>query len=655
MLLRIFLATLLFLLLGSSGEIAQAQSPNVAIPYGNSLPARCTPGNTRSALFYKTGATSPGLYQCTATNTWTVISGNQAWGSITGTLSNQTDLQNALNARTGSYFFDQTKLQHINHGHFWRPNVQYSHFLWEATVKPVQGDVPWLGYLVSDNQGGNHNLLWGLNCAAGECTVTGNVYAGPDTAVTVSAVSTANESLTSTAHGLYTGQKVTVASTGTLPGGLSGATNYYVWKVDANVITLQTSIENALWSADNASDASRRVNLTSAGSGTITVIPVGLTTFGTPEIIPAGHWTNLTVGWDGTDLVTWTNGIVTSVQPFAPAYRFNPGGNNYTLHICGSDHNNCRAYFAQVRAYEGSGAMKKNQDYPPELYFRPTQSFDNGVTTSTPQFLANYMAPATIFTDYSGGFEGNLHHGVPEALQAVGTAAGSFIGTNLSLPTFTPGEIPTYGTYTPTAPATPSGAIVWDSFSRPNADYLNPQNKTTGAFTLTNTEAGTAGVLPWTLSDGSANTGGNGVLNGKAFIVNQAPNVCVQTSTQNVDIRVDRIPTYYGRVGLIARYKDANDYYEIVGTDRLISVLKHEGGVVTGVTYNPTYGWTTLRVTANGTGFNIYTGTATEGTFTLMGSFIGTNVPGATRACLARATNVKLVYRYDNFLVKAAP
>src|SRR5678815_914529 len=36
----------------------------------------------------------------------------------------------------GSLFCDATKLQHIDVGGFYRPNVQYSHFFWEFTVKP---------------------------------------------------------------------------------------------------------------------------------------------------------------------------------------------------------------------------------------------------------------------------------------------------------------------------------------------------------------------------------------------------------------------------------------------------------------------------------------------------------------------------------------
>ena len=48
----------------------------------------------------------------------------------------------------------------------------------------------------------------------------------------------------------------------------------------------------------------------------------------------------------------------------------------------------------------------------------------------------------------------------------------------------------------------------------------------------------------------------------------------------------------------------------------------------------------------------VYTGTATEGTFTLAGSFTISNVAGATYAGLDAPGIVKYVESYDNFLVK---
>lgn len=51
--------------------------------------------------------------------------------------------------------------------------------------------------------------------------------------------------VTYTAHGLYTGQKCQIATTGALPTGLAAATTYYVRKIDANSFNLCTSLANA--------------------------------------------------------------------------------------------------------------------------------------------------------------------------------------------------------------------------------------------------------------------------------------------------------------------------------------------------------------------------------------------------------------------------
>lgn len=60
-----------------------------------------------------------------------------------------------------------------------------------------------------------------------------------------------------------TGEKVRVSSGGTLPGGLSSGTDYYVIKVDATIIQLATTIANAY--------KGTAIDITSTGSGTHTI------------------------------------------------------------------------------------------------------------------------------------------------------------------------------------------------------------------------------------------------------------------------------------------------------------------------------------------------------------------------------------------------
>lgn len=77
------------------------------------------------------------------------------------------------------------------------------------------------------------------------------------------AVNVTNNTATITAHGYLTGLKVQVSNPGTLPTGISAATDYYVIKVDADTIKFATSQANAL--------AGTAVDITAAGAGTNTV------------------------------------------------------------------------------------------------------------------------------------------------------------------------------------------------------------------------------------------------------------------------------------------------------------------------------------------------------------------------------------------------
>lgn len=72
-------------------------SPTKPFQMGASLPGTCVQGS----MFFLTGATNgQNLYGCPATNVWALEGGNAVgggvWGSITGTLSAQADLETAL-------------------------------------------------------------------------------------------------------------------------------------------------------------------------------------------------------------------------------------------------------------------------------------------------------------------------------------------------------------------------------------------------------------------------------------------------------------------------------------------------------------------------------------------------------------------------------
>lgn len=82
-------------------------------------------------------------------------------------------------------------------------------------------------------------------------------------------VDTGTEEITETSHGFLTGLKGQFTTTGTLPTGLSLATDYYVIKVDDDTFKVATSLANA--------NAGTAVNITAAaGGGTHTFTPTGL-------------------------------------------------------------------------------------------------------------------------------------------------------------------------------------------------------------------------------------------------------------------------------------------------------------------------------------------------------------------------------------------
>lgn len=80
---------------------------------------------------------------------------------------------------------------------------------------------------------------------------------------TFTTVDTSADTITSTAHGFYTGLKVQVSTSGTLPTGLTASTDYYLIRTDADTLQFATSLANAL--------AGTQIDLTGTGSGTQTI------------------------------------------------------------------------------------------------------------------------------------------------------------------------------------------------------------------------------------------------------------------------------------------------------------------------------------------------------------------------------------------------
>lgn len=134
----------------------------------------------------------------------------------------------------------------------------------------------WLQYLSDGAFVGNHSI-------AGSLTVGGEALTFTDFTFTVD---TTTDQLQHTAHGLSTGDgPVRVSSTGTLPGGLTAGTDYWVINDFGDSLRLTTSRINALTNAG-------QIDITSTGSGTHTLLHQA----GTTRVEDASVTRDLTVG-----------------------------------------------------------------------------------------------------------------------------------------------------------------------------------------------------------------------------------------------------------------------------------------------------------------------------------------------------------------------
>jgi hypothetical protein len=106
----------------------------------------------------------------------------------------------------------------------------------------------------------------GLDSISFQCNIT--VASSATKTFLAAAVNTTTDVITVTAHGFTTGRKVQISNPGTLPTGISAATDYFVIYVDVDNIKLATSLANA--------QAGTNLDITAQGSGTNTITPTAL-------------------------------------------------------------------------------------------------------------------------------------------------------------------------------------------------------------------------------------------------------------------------------------------------------------------------------------------------------------------------------------------
>ena len=382
--------------------------------------------------------------------------------------------------------------------------------------------------------------------------------------------------------------------------------------------------------------------------------------FGSDQGPAAGEWGHFAVGWDGQNIVTYYNGVPVGRAPFAgPRRTPGPVQGGGRLLIGGSDHSNFNGRIAQVRGYENAN---------------PREAVPGGVEASfAPQSLFSvdgnllslyFQSSGTHVADQSNGYNGIRHEGLLR-----GTAAGILFdcGTcpppkfviDPASPNFVANIAPDPASGE-TPPATPTGALVFDSFSRPNSTYLLGSRGGLGS-----TEGGSLGPELWQTNQAPTAPQQFGILNSMAVLLANSPALAwVQTgSAGDREVRVDRRPGRWRRgiqTGLSFRVVDANDYFfayttELDGTSgsQTLRVGYYLGGsrVDLGTGAMLPIDWTSLRVITMANGdLKVYADN------TLIYTTNSQLMVTATGAGLYNnAAGLGLVNRWDNFTVSKDP
>jgi hypothetical protein len=390
--------------------------------------------------------------------------------------------------------------------------------------------------------------------------------------------------------------------------------------------------------------------------------------FGGDQGPAPGEWGHYAVAWDGQSIITYFDGVPVGKKSF-PGPRASPsiGDGGGRLMIGGSDHSNFAGRIAQVRGYEGRNPLEE-QSGPTsgavEAAFAPQTVFGVGGN-----LLSYFFRPATPkVADLSRGYDGTTHEGSTHAGTPRGTAGGvlydcgscpppAFV-IDPTAPNFAQGT-PSEPVLVPTPQPAPEGALVFDSFSRPNSTYLF---NTPGG--LGSTEAGTEATQAWHSDTDAAARQPFGILNGRAVLLGNNTHLAwvnIGGSNANLDIRVRRQPGIWGSgldTGLSFRVLDSRNYffaYTTGGDDaavpRSLSVGYYLDGVPFDLVTNVSLpaSWTTLRVLTTADGqIRVYAdatlclSTTKDLMATVRGAGLYNNAPG-----------LGLLNRWDDFTVYA--
>jgi hypothetical protein len=381
-------------------------------------------------------------------------------------------------------------------------------------------------------------------------------------------------------------------------------------------------------------------------------------TFGSDQGPAPNEWGHFAVGWDGSNIITYLNGVPVGrkAYPF-PRQSTGAGTGSGRLLIGGSDHQNFSGRIAQVRGFEGSNPRENTSvesSFAPETVFSPAGNL-----------LSWYFIPGPTVADLSQGYLNTTH---------IGTPRGTSLGVLNSCPgcptpqfVFDP-TAPNFATNTPSQPAPtpvaaapPAGALVFDSFSRANSTYLFGAKGGLGS-----TESGSAGPQVWQMDEDGNQRKQFGILNGIGVVLADSPAVSwVSTGsvTADLDVRVSRKVGGWGSgvsTGLSFRVRNNANYFyafthALPGSPQIqvLEVGYFLDGFRTTLVSNVTIpqNWSDLRVVTRENGnIQVFLGSsAIYSTTELVLSH------ESKAGLYSDARGMALVNRWDNFSVYPAP
>ncbi|MEA2206047.1 MAG: hypothetical protein QOE77_2823 [Blastocatellia bacterium] len=382
-----------------------------------------------------------------------------------------------------------------------------------------------------------------------------------------------------------------------------------------------------------------------------------------------GEWGHYAVGWDGRNVITYFNGVPVGKTAFTGP-RFTPGpdqGGSWLL-IGGSTHSNFQGRIAQVRGYERNNPREDptgaNQTLVESSFAPQTIFSQEGNLTS------RYFRPAPTVADLSQGYfsfghPDKFHSGLLRGLvngyfdPCSGCSVPQFV-VDPTAPDFTTATAAAQVSVDAPAPV-PSGARVFDSFSRANSTYV-----LNGKGGLGSTEGGTAGPKVWQTNQAANTPQPFGILNGRAVLLANGSYptwIATAAAAANLETRVDRHAGINGSgldTGLSFRVVDERNFffaYTSSGANdaspRQLTVGFYLNGVRTNLAggVNLPSNWTTLRAITKASGeLSIYAGG------TLLFTTSNNNLANAVGCGLYNnSAGLGLVNRWDNFTVLDAP